>query len=276
MSQLEIFNIFEPSNFEKLSIENDFTYWWASDLVSLLGYKNLDSLTNSINKAITVLSNLKIPIFDNIVQKKHIVDGKEILDFHLSRFACYLIVMNADVKKQAVSEAQAYFATLASTVQNYINESEKIDRVRIRSKISEHEKSISTTFKQAKGHNYAYFQNAGYRGMYNMNIGALKKLKGIDSKRSPLDFMDSTELAANLFRITQTNEKIKREQIKGQKRLEKTHEEIGKKVRKTMKEISGVLPEDLPKKDDIRNIKKTIKKTDKELKKIDKKKKKPS
>ena len=274
MADLELFNNFNSSEFEKLSIENGFTYWWASDLANLLGYKNLSSLTNAINKAVTVITNLNIDVFDNIVQEHREINGEKIKDYRLSRFACYLITMNADVKKQAVSEAQAYFATLAGAIHEYIKENEKLDRVRIRGKISEHEKSISSTFKEHKGENYAFFQNAGYRGMYNMNMKQLKALKGIDSKRSLLDFMGSTELAANLFRITQTEERIKNRNIKGQKELEETHEQVGRMVRKAMIEMSGTPPEKLPAKEDIKEVKKELKKKNRELKKIDKKKKK--
>ena len=113
MEQLEIFDNFKTNEFEQLSVENSFTYWYASDLAELLGYKNIRSLTNAINKAVTVLTNLNIAVFDNIINIERNIDGNKTTDYKLSRFACYLITMNADVKKQAVAEAQAYFATLA-------------------------------------------------------------------------------------------------------------------------------------------------------------------
>ncbi len=269
--QLELYNNFNPEKFEEKSIENGFTYWWASDLCNMLDYKNLTSLQNAINKAITVFSNLGIDIFENIIQVVRKIEGREEKDYKLSRFACYLIVMNADVKKQPVSIAQAYFASLAGVIQNYMNETEKIERINIRGEISKHEKSISTTFKQAGGspEGYALFQNAGYRGMYNMNLSQLKQLKGI-KEGSVLDFMGSTELAANLFRITQTEERIKKHKIIGQENLEKTHEEMGKVVRETMIKMSGIPPEKLPIKEDIKKVKKQLKETNKNLKKIDK------
>ncbi len=275
MSQLELpFNVnFNPEDFEIKSIENGFTYWWASQLSEMLGYQNLKSLQNAINKAITVFTNLKISIFDNIIQEPRVIDGKTIKDFRLSRFACYLIVMNADVKKKEVSASQAYFATLAGAVEDYIKETEQIERVNVRGKISIHETNVSRAFKQAGGDKFGYglFQNAGYRGMYNMNISQLRKLRNIEVKRSPLDFMNATELAANLFRITQTEERIKNFNIKGQKNLENTHEQMGKNVRKIMQE-SGTLPESLPIKQDIKEVKKKLKKTNREFKKLDKKK----
>ncbi len=270
MAELTLFDGFNSTVFENGSIENGFTYWWASDLVEWLGYSNLKSLQNAINKATTVLTNLQVNTLENIIFQYR--EDTKCNDYRLSRFACYLVVMNADVKKEEVSIAQAYFVSLAGAVQDYFNESKKIERVNVRGEISVHETSISGTFKQSGGTQYGLFQNAGYRGMYNMNIGKLREVRNIDGKRSPLDFMDSTELAANLFRITQTNERIKNKNIKGQKNLEKAHNEVGKQVRQTMKKISGTVPELLPKKEDIRTVKKELKKTNRELKKIDKKK----
>jgi len=274
MKQLDLFeDNFNPENFENHSIENGFTFWWASTLSDLLGYKNLESLQNAINKTITVFTNLGINIFENIIQVERIIDDKQVIDYKLSRFACYLIVMNANVKKQAVSLAQAYFASLAGAIQNYLTEIEQIERINIRGEISKHENSISATFKNAGGEKYYFFQNAGYRGMYNMNISKLRELRGIEDDKSPLDFMGSTELAANLFRITQTEERIKNQKIKGQKNLEQTHEQMGKMVRDTMIRMSGTVPENLPKKEDIKEVKKQLKQKNRELKKIDTKKK---
>ena len=126
-------------------------------------------------------------------------------------------------------------------------EFEDVERVLIREEVSGREKSLSSTAKQAGVVNYAFFQNAGYLGMYNMNLSQLRTRRGLPGSVTPLDYMGKTELAGNLFRITQTEEKIKNEKIKGQQSLEIAAKEVGKKVRKTMIEISNVAPENLPK-----------------------------
>lgn len=274
MSDLELFMYnFSEDNFEKFSHENGFTYWYASDLMKLLEYENFNTFLRAVNKAMTTCNTLNIPIFDNFHQEPRIIDGKSITDIRLSRFACYLTVMNADSKKPSVAMAQAYFATLAGAVHNYLEEASKVERLVIRDEVSEREASLSGVAHKAGVNNYAFFQNAGYRGMYNKNIGQLRTIRNIPSKKSPLDFMGKEELAANLFRITQTELKIKQDNIKGQGMLEHTAENVGKKVRQTMKDISGVLPENLPAHEDIKSVKKQLKEKSKQIKSIDNQKK---
>lgn len=275
MAALTLFGSqFQEDHFESKCKENGFTYWTGRELMIMLGYESWTAFSNAVNKAVQTLTTLNISVMDNICQTETIVDGKKCFDFKLSRFGCYLVVMNADNKKSAVAQAQAYFATLAGAVQNYIDESEKVERINVRSEVSEREKSLSGVVFQAGIQNYGFFQNAGYRGMYNRNMSQLRNIRGIDQSKSLLDFMGKEELAANLFRITQTELKIKSQGIRGQSPLEATAESVGKEVRNTMIRISGVKPEDLPAHDDIKQVKKQIKANVKELKKIDAKKKK--
>jgi len=270
MSDLELFmKSFSGETFEDYSHENGFTYWFATDLMNLLEYENMNSFQRAINRAMTTCNTLNIPIFDNFIQEQRIVDGKTFMDFRISRFACYLTVMNADSKKHSVAMAQAYFATLAGAVHNYLEEANKVERLVVRNEISEREASLSGIAHTAGVENYPFFQNAGYRGMYNKNIGQLRILRNIPSNKSPLDFMGKEELAANLFRITQTELKIKQDSIKGQRSLENTAENVGRKVRQTMRDISGVLPEQLPKMEDIKDVKQQLKAKSKEIKKLD-------
>lgn len=274
MSQLDFFdNTFSEKHFESYSHENGFVYWYATDLMSLLGYNTLQSFEKAINKAMTTCNTLNIHILDNFEQVHRDVNGKTIKDYKLSRFACYLSVMGADGKMPAVAGAQAYFATLAGAVQHYLQEVENVDRIVIRDEVSEREKSLSSVVHQAGVENYAFFQNAGYRGMYNKNLGQLKTIRKIDSKRSLLDFMGKEELAANLFRITQTELKIKNEGTSGQSKLEDAAYIVGQKVRKTMIEISNIKPEELSKNSDIKEVKSQLKKNSKKFQSIDKKKK---
>lgn len=273
MTQMQIFiENFSGENFENFSHENGFTFWYATDLMKMLDYENFHSFSKAVNKAMTTCNTLNINIIDNFLQERRIVDGKEISDFKLSRFACYLTVMNADNRKQGVAIAQAYFASLAGAVQNYIEEANKIERLVIREELSEREEVLSGVVHQSGVENYAFFRNAGYRGMYNMNINKLRQLRGIPNDKTPLNFMGKEELAANLFRITQTELKIRQENIIGQQPLENAAEKVGRKVRQTMKEISGVLPENLPKHQDIQQVKKDLKIKSRQIKQIDKKK----
>lgn len=264
---------FNRDRFENSSNENGFTYWYASDLMKQLGYETWHSFQKSINKSMTTCNTLSIPIIENFVHVERTIEGKKVLDFKLSRFGCYLVAMNSDTKKQSVALAQAYFATLAGAVNDYLEEASNVERINVREEITESERSLSGVAKMAGVTEYGLFQNAGYRGLYNKNISQLKVMRGVDVSRSLLDFMGKEELAANLFRITQTELKIKHDGIKGQGKLEATAHSVGKEVRETMIKISNVTPESLPVSEDIKKVKSRLKVTNKTIKKIDKKKK---
>ena len=250
--------------------ENGFRYWWASDLAGLLGYESgSTSFRKAIERAAATLTTLNVPVFDNIVQVERDLDGRKGSDYKLSRFACYLAAMNGDTKKEQVAKAQAYFVTWAEACRLSLQEAAGVERVGIRAEISDHERTLSSTAHTAGVENFAFFQNAGYRGLYNMNLARVRTLKKVPEGRSPLDFMGKTELAANLFRVTQTEEKIRLQKIRGQKSLEGAAEEVGKRVRQTMMEISGTKPETLPPAEDIRTVHKQLKASHREIKKLD-------
>ncbi|MDR1022019.1 MAG: damage-inducible protein [Prevotellaceae bacterium] len=253
--------------FEEQSQENGFTYWRASQLMAMLGYKSLPSFSKSINKAMTTCNTLNIPIIENFQQVLN--EGGIIVDYKLSRFACYLTAMSADGKNPEVAHAQAYFAALAGAVSHYLEEAQKVERLVVREEVSERETSLHGVAKRAGVENYAFFQTAGYRGMYNMNIKRLKGMRGVPEKKSLLDFMGKDELAANLFRITQTELKIKNENVQGQSKLEATAENVGREVRNTIIKISGVAPENMTTQKDLGEIKKELKSKSKAIKQID-------
>lgn len=259
-------------DFNALANENGFTYWYASTMMNVLGYQGMDSFKKVVQRAISACTSLNIDIMDNFVQEKRQVNGRSIQDYRLSRFACYLVAMNGDPKKTEVAKAQGYFAAVAEAFRRYVEEADDVERILIRDEISDHEKTLSGVAKEAGVTKYGLFQNAGYRGMYNLNFTKLKQLKGVPDNRSPLDFMGKAELAANLFRVTQTEAKMRNESIQGQKNAENAAFEVGKKVRKTMQEISGTTPENLPASEDIRKVKSAIKSSQKDFAKIDKKK----
>ncbi len=272
MNELEVFHFDSTkTNFENLGHTNGTRTWWARDLMVVLGYQDFTSFERTINRAIRACTTIAIDVFENFQQQKRDIDGKPVRDYKLSRFACYLTAMNGDVKKPAVAKAQAYFATVAEAATQYFQGSENVERVVIRDEVSEGEKSLGSTAKRAGVVNYAYFQNAGYRGLYNMDLYQLRKMKRVDSSRSLLDFMGKEELAANLFRITQTEAKINQEGIRGQGALESAAKTVGRKVRETMIDISGNRPEHLPTSGDINEVRRGLKKTEKEFARLDSK-----
>lgn len=250
---LDVFHLDEEKpNFENLGHDNSIKYWFARDLMRLLGYESYTSFRTVINRATAACIALNIDVLENFIQTEREIDGRLVQDFKLTRFACYLISMNGDPKKPQVAKAQVYFICIAETFRNYLEESENIERVLIREEVSDREKSLSAVAHRHGVTCYPLFQNAGYRGMYNKNLNDLKQIKGLENmKRSLLDFMGKDELASNLFRITQTETKIKKENIQGQSSLELTAEIVGKQVRKAMLEISGTRPEELPLAEDI-------------------------
>ncbi|MDR2180196.1 MAG: hypothetical protein LBP21_07795 [Synergistaceae bacterium] len=269
---LDVFHFDDDrANFEQLAEDNGFHFWMCSQLMRLLGYESIAEAgkIKPVQRAITACNTLGIPIQENFDFQS---DG----DVKLTRFACYLVAMNADPKKPAVAAAQAYFATLAVQFSQYAQENEAMDRVLTREEITQQERSLSSVAKQAGVQNYAFFQNAGYRGMYNMNLNKLRERKGVPSNRSPLDFMGATESAANLLRIRLTEDKINVDNLQGQPALERTAANVGKEVRDLLKRTIGKTPESLPPAPDIRRVHRGLKDTSKGFKAIDAPKKKPN
>lgn len=264
-------NLFESENpqFEKLSHQNSILYWEASLLLQGLGYDTFKVNAAPILKASQVCTNAGINHMEHFIPFDNERNGKVFRDIKLSRFACYLVVMNADIKKENVSKAQAYFAAFTESVHRYFIEQADIERIDLRGQISEHEKALASTAKRAGVANYAFFQNKGYLGLYNMPLSKLRQIKGIPDKRTPFDFMGREELGANIFRITQTEAKIEREHITGQMHLEDAAYNVGKMVRNVLKANGSTLPECLPPVQDIKQIKSDLKKTDKAFKKQD-------
>ena len=250
------------SSFESLAITNGINLWGESVLMRALDYHGEESFRKVVMKAMQACLSLGIPTEDNFLRQAD-------QSYRFTRFACYLIAMNGDPKKANVAAAQVYFASLAATFQNALEHADAIDRVLIRDEVTEGEKSLSSTAKQHGIQNYAFFQSAGYRGMYNMNLAKLRDRKGLGPKEKVIDRMGKEELAAHLFRITQTAAKIRNTGVRGQQLLEATAENVGKQVRKSMIEISGQKPEDLPASTLITDVRKQLKSTSKALTRLD-------
>ena len=264
-------SLFEGENpgFETLSHQNGNLHWYASVVMEDLGYTDFKITAQPILKAYQVCVNTGIDPLEHFAYFDNEKDGKRFKDIKLTRFACYLIVMNADIRKPNVSKAQAYFAEFTTAIHQYFIEQQDIERIDLRGQISEHEKTLNSTAKQAGVTNYAFFQNKGYLGLYNMPLARIKEIKGIPENRTPFDFMGAEELGANIFSVTQTDAKIKREKIMGQKKLEEVAYGVGKMVRNALIENGSTLPEDLFPSEDIKQIKSGLKKTHKAFNKND-------
>jgi len=263
----------EGQIFESRGFSNGERHWYATDFMEMLGYESLQSFEQAINKAIGTCMTLGIPVPENFEQVTREIDGSSISDYKFSRFACYLVAMNGDVRKPQVAQAQAYFAKVAEAMRQY-QCGEEVQRLHIRDEISGRERSLASTANRAGVTEFGLFQNSGYRGMYNVDLSSLKRMKGLkDTSRSLLDFMGKRELAGNLFRITETEARLKSEKTQGQRPAEAVAYHVGQKVRSMMIENTGTRPELLPLVGDIKHVHRGLKQTAKELKLRDKTKK---
>lgn len=254
-------------NFEDIKKidENGVEYWEARELMPLLEYdkwSNFDSVVIAKAKIACINSGQSVTNhFADIGKMVKIGSGseREVKDYKLSRYACYLIAQNGDSSKQAIATAQTYFAiqTRRQEVFQQLAENEK--RLFVRGEIKDHNKKLFATAKQAGVSNFGRFNNAGYEGLYGMRKDQIQAKKGI-GKDDVLDRAGTTELAANLFRITQTDEKIRNEDIKGDYKASNTHLEVGKKIRQTIREIGGTMPEALKPEKHIKELEKERKK----------------
>ena len=246
--------------FENLKHINEYgqEFWYARELQPALEYSQWRYLKDAIERARSACDNSGQNISDHFAHVRKMVDigsnaKREVDDFALSRYACYLIVMNGDPRKEIIALGQTYFAVKTrqqELIEDYERLSEEQKRIAIRNEMKRHNSALAEAAHGAgvsKPLDYAIFQNYGYMGLYNgLKAKDIKERKGLSSNQDILDYMGSTELAANLFRATQTEEKLRREHIQGKTEANKTHFEVGKKVRQTIAELGGTMPEDLP------------------------------
>lgn len=270
MKEIDVFHSDEDrDNFDSYGHSNGIDFWYARDLMEFLGYDDYKKFNTVVQRAIATCVTVGVDIVDTFIPIKRTIGGEELPDYKLSRFACFLVSMNGDPKKERVAEAQVYFIHAAETRLDYLEESENVERVIMRNEIADSEKSLGSVAGKHGVINWPLFQNAGYRGMYNMNLNELKRYKQMrDEKRTLLDFMGKEELAANLFRITQTEAKIKNEDVHGQSNLEVAAETVGKVIRQTIIDISQTPPEDLKLAEDIKKVRSRLKNTNRHLKQL--------
>ncbi|MGL4598283.1 MAG: DNA damage-inducible protein D [Bacteroidia bacterium] len=253
--------------------KNNNEYWSARDLSIVLEYSEFRHFKPVVDRAKESCKNSSNKVsdhFEDILDMIELGKGarREIEDIKLSRYACYLIVQNADPSKEIVALGQTYFAVQTrlqeiQKMQSYQQlKSETEKRIFLRKELSEHNKQLAEAAKNAgvvEPIDYAIFQNHGYMGLYGgIDAKGIHEQKGLKKNEHILDHMGSTELAANLFRATQTEEKLRRENIKGKSKANQTHFEVGKKVRTTIQELGGTMPENLPVADSIKKIQKKV------------------
>ncbi len=226
--------------------KNKVEYWEARELLPLLGYENWQKSEEVIARAARACINSGQDVDDHFNRTVKMVEigsntVRKVRDFKLDRYACYLVAQNGDPKKPEIAQAQTYFAiqTRRQEIFGQLTDSEK--RLFIRGEVSASNKKLFKTAKQAGVNKFGLFNDAGYRGLYGMPLSDIEQRKGI-KKGELLDRAGSTELAANLFRITQTDEKITKDKIRGEQAASRTHFMVGGKVRQTIKDIGGVLP----------------------------------
>lgn len=252
-------NNYTESLFESIRHVNEYgqEFWYARDLQIALEYTEWRNFCKVIEKAKEACRGSNNAVSDHFVDVNKIVNAgatsKDIGDIQLSRYACYLIVQNGDPRKKVIALGQTYFAVKTrqqELIENYENLSEAQKRIAIRQEMKEHNKMLVAAAKDAGVEttlDYAIFQNYGYMGLYGgLKASDIKERKGLKKSQDILDYMGYEELAANLFRATQTEAKLRRENIQGKQEANKTHFEVGKKVRDTIKDLGGTMPEDLP------------------------------
>ncbi|MGD0410379.1 MAG: DNA damage-inducible protein D [Verrucomicrobiota bacterium] len=230
-------------------------FWMAREIQSVLGYDKFDNFENVIQRAITACASSEQESAKHFLEtrkKVAIGSGAQVMrkDYFLSRYACYLIAMNGDTAKPHIGIAQTYFAV--KTREQEVSEQQ--GRLDWREKVKQATKELTSAANAAGVKHFGWFHEAGYRGLYNMPLAAIKQRKGLAEGDNLFDHSGLTELAANAFRATQTKEALKARQVRSETKANETHFEIGQTVRKTMEAIGGTMPENLRAQPSIKRI----------------------
>ena len=249
----------EYKRFEDIKqISSDGTeFWSARELAPALEYTKWENFQNVIKRAMIACENSGHSVEDDFPEVRKIVDAgiasKPVKDYELNRYACYLIVQNGDPRKEVIALGQTYFAiqTYRQEVADHFNElDEDRRRLVVRGDIKQWNQMLAETAHNAgviTNEEFAIFQNAGYMGLYGgLDVDDIHKRKNLEVGQKILDYMGSTELIANLFRISQTEEKLRKDEVDNAKTATSIHYSVGKEVRSAIEKIGGTMPEDLP------------------------------
>ena len=232
-------------------------YWSARELAPVLDYAKWENFQKTISRAMIACENSGHSVSDDFPEVRKIVEAgatsKPRKDYELSRYACYLIVQNGDPRKEVIALGQTYFAiqTYRQELADHFNQlDEDRRRLVVRGDIKQWNQFLAETAHDAgviTNEEFAIFQNAGYMGLYGgLDVDDIHNKKGLTINQKILDYMGSTELIANLFRISQTEEKLRKDNIQGADKATQTHYAVGREVRKAIEKIGGTMPEDLP------------------------------
>jgi len=241
-------------------------YWSARELAPLLEYSRWENFRQAVDRAVLACRNSQEEPTDHFRETtKMIATGKgaqrRIADVYLSRYGCYLVIQNGDPEKPAIALGQTYFAVQtrrAEQADELAGLTEGQRRIYARYQLADHNEALATTARAAgviSPTDFGIFQNAGYRTLYNgESAGDIHRRKGLRPNQHILDHMGTTELAANLFRATQAEEKIRREAIQGRDAANAAHAAVGQEVRDTIARLGGTMPEDLPTIESVRKL----------------------
>jgi DNA-damage-inducible protein D len=252
--------------------EDGSEFWYARALAKVLGYADFRNFLQVIEKAKIACKQSGYRVDDHVVEANEQVQFgsgavRYMESYALSRYACYLIVQNGDPSKPVIANGQTYFAIQTRRQElseeeafNQLRENE--ERILLRNELKEHNKKLVETAYNSGVEStidFAIFRNHGYKGLYGgMDAKDIHKHKGLKKSEKILDYMGSTELAANLFRATQAKDKLRRDIIQGKKEANQTHYEVGQKVRETIKELGGTMPEELPVAENIQKLERKV------------------
>lgn len=257
MSENEIIEKTEKT-FEEIkhTDENGNEYWYARELMKALNYTKWNNFKNVIFKAKETCKSSNLDVSEHFTDVSKVLKvgnnaDMSIDDYKLSRYACYIIAQNGNPAKKAIALAQTYFAVKTRqqeiTEEQYKHLSEDERRLYNRITVKNRNKYLFDTAKATGVKNYGKFNNAGYKGLYNGETAEdIAKRKGLNENQAILDYMNSEELGANIFRITQTDALLKSKKVNTENEACKTHNKVGKAVRETIKKLGGTMPEDLP------------------------------
>jgi DNA-damage-inducible protein D len=245
-------------------IEKDHYYWWGSWYAQVLGYKNLKTLTNTITNAKKTCVQLGLDVEDNF-KKSNSEMGPNI---KLSKFACFLIAIHADARKPIVRKARAYFLNELDEVNHLLYDQDYLSRIVAREELSTLNKKLAKAARKAHVKDFQYFVNEGYVGMYNRTMSEIKDGRGVQQHKDMNDYMSGTELAANIFRVTLTIERLKLLQNPSQQIAAREHWKVGRQIRKLIQTNTRNAPERMPLSGNLHELQRKLINTQKELNKV--------